>query len=434
MAYPNFEKVEEMTRLIRLHADLKTEHGAEGVAELLAETRRVLRSTLTRMKQLPADPTQSRREPNSLSAIRALRPKGPRRLLNGFNPGQYRRRVEGALQARVAGNILGSPVEGWSIAKMLALAVENGDAFPPTNYWRRVPEPKVKRYGLSPREAYTRKGMSGVPVDDDLAYTLLGLLIVEDHGPNFTTEDVGTAWLKYLPYACTAEMVALDNLNQGAPAATAGVRDNPYREWIGADIRADPWGYMAPGWPEHAAAMAYRDAYLSHRRQGIYGAMFFAAAIAAAFAVEDPVEAVRIGLTEIPRHCTMSRAVRWALSTAPQIKNYADARAAVDARFKGMHPVHTINNACLTIWGITIGGTDITRVIGQTVAMGLDNDCTAATAGSIVGAVVGARGVPSHWTRRFDNTIHSYLKGKRRFSISGVVTRFVKQARGICEM
>ena len=55
MAYPNFEKVEEMTRLIRLHADLKTEHGAEGVAELLAETRRVLRSTLTRMKQLPAD-------------------------------------------------------------------------------------------------------------------------------------------------------------------------------------------------------------------------------------------------------------------------------------------------------------------------------------------------------------------------------------------
>ena len=33
---------------------------------------------------------------------------------------------------------------------------------------------------------------------------------------------------------------------------------------------------------ERAAAMAYRDAYLSHRRQWIYGEMFFAAAVAAA--------------------------------------------------------------------------------------------------------------------------------------------------------
>ncbi|MHC4873649.1 MAG: ADP-ribosylglycohydrolase family protein, partial [Planctomycetota bacterium] len=80
--------------------------------------------------------------------------------------------------------------------------------------------------------------------------------------------------------------------------------------------------------------------------------------------------------------------------------------------------MHTINNACLTIWGITIGGTDFTRVIGETVAMGLDNDCTAATAGSIVGAVVGKKGIPVCWYKNFNNTIHSYLTGKKRFSIS----------------
>ena len=63
--------------------------------------------------------------------------------------------------------------------------------------------------------------------------------------------------------------------------------------------------------------------------------------------------------------------------------------------------------------------------------MGMDNDCTAATAGSIVGAVIGKKGLPKHWYKNFNNTIHSYLIGKKRFSISGVLKRFEKQARRI---
>ena len=273
---------------------------------------------------------------------------------------------------------------------------------------------------------------NGVPVDDDIAYTLLGLLIVEDFGPDFTVEDVGRAWLKYLPYACTAERVALANLKKGVPARRAAEKDNPYCEWIGADIRSDPWGYMAPGWPEKAAEMAWRDAYLSHRRQGIYGEMFFSAAIAAAFAVEHPVEALEIGLTEIPRDCALARAVRWALKVAPQVKDYRKARQMVDMRFRGMHAVHTINNACLTIWGLTIGGTDMTKVISETVAMGLDNDCTTATAGSIVGAVVGKKSIPRRWYRNFNDTVHSYLIGRPRFRISDLVRRFGRQAERVC--
>ena len=265
-------------------------------------------------------------------------------------------------------------------------------------------------------------------MDDDIAYTLLGLLLAEDFGPQFTTADVGASWLRYLPYACTAEEVALRNLRAGIPAEEAADVDNPFQQWIGAAIRADPWGYLAPGWPERAAEMAYRDAYLSHRRQGIYGEMFFAAAIAAAFAVDDPVEAVRIALSEIPRNCALARAVRWALDEAPGIGDYGAARAAVDEKFAGMHPVHTVNNACLTIWGITIGGRDVTRVLGETVAMGLDNDCTAATAGSLVGAVVGGAGVPAHWSAPFGNTVHTYLIGKRTMRITSIVRRFTAQA------
>jgi ADP-ribosylglycohydrolase len=431
MTYPRHPDLNKLTDELALYAQLKAEHGAKGISKPLANAERALKSALTELKRLPIDKDLAKQEPNALEAIQALRPSGPRRIWDTFDKQAYGDRLEGALLGRMAACTLGAPVEFWSIDRMRALADENGEAFPPTDYWSRVPDPKTKRYRMSRREEYTRSGMNGVPVDDDIIYTLLGLLVAEDHGPDFTIANVGETWIKYLPYACTAEHVALANLKKGVPASRVADVNNPCCEWIGADIRADPWGYMAPGWPERAAAMAYTDAYISHRRQGIYGEMYFAAAIAAAFTVDDPVEALRIGLSEIPKNCALAKAVRWALRVSPDIKDYKDARAAMDKKFKGMHDVHTINNACLTIWGITIGGRDFTKVIGETVAMGLDNDCTAATAASIVGAVVGKQGIPEHWYGNFNNIIYSYLIRKKRFSISGVLNRFEKQARQV---
>jgi ADP-ribosylglycohydrolase len=426
--YPTMPEFGTLTNTLTLYAQLKAEHGAKGIARPLLQAERALRAAIRQVRALPGDPALAKQEPDELAAIRVLRPPGPRRMWRGLEAGAYSDRLAGALLGRMAGCILGAPVELWSVNRMEVLAKENGDDFPPTDYWSQVPDPNEKRYQMSRRDSYTRRNMSGVPVDDDIIYTLLGLLVAEEHGPDFSTADVGKSWAKYLPYACTAEDVALKNLKKGISALHAGQRDNPYCEWIGADIRADPWGYMAPGWPERAAGMAYRDAFLSHRREGIYGEMFFAASVAAAFAVDDPVTALRIGLTEIPGHCALHKAIRWALRVAPDVKDYKQARQAMDERFKGMHPVHTINNACLTVWGITIGKRDFTRVIGETVAMGMDNDCTAATAGSIVGAVIGKRGLPAKWYRGFGDTIHSYLIGLPRFSIQNVLNRFERQA------
>jgi ADP-ribosylglycohydrolase len=426
MPYPKIPDFAYFLDQLSLYSQLKHEYGAGNISSILATVEKTLQSALVELQNLPIDGEQARQEPDDLRKIQSLRPAGPRRLWSAFDEVRYRERLEGALLGRMAGCILGAPVEFWSVAKMEALAKETGSPFPPEDYWSYVPEPFEKRYGMSPRQAYTRGHMDGVPVDDDIAYTLLGLLIAEEAGPDFTTADVGRAWLKYLPYACTAEEVALKNLQAGVPASEAAAKNNPFCEWIGADIRADPWGYLAAGWPEKAAAMAYQDAYLSHRRQGIYGEMYFAAAIAAAFSVDHPMEALEIGLSEIPEECSLAKAIHWALKLAPDIHNYRQAREAMKERFKGMNPVHTINNACLTIWGIAIGGTDFSRVIGETVAMGMDNDCTAATAGSIVGAIVGRQGIPQKWYSNFNDTVHAYLIGKERFSIKDLMDRFTR--------
>lgn len=434
--YPAMPDLKNLSEQLACWTQKLHEYGATGIEAVVKRAEKDLRAALARIQKLPIDATLAKREPNAYREILALRPRGVRRQWPAFDAARYRPRLEGALLGRFAGNVLGAPVELWSIERMQRMAKETGQAFPPDRYWLTTADPYEIRCKPSMRRNYTEEGMAGVPCDDDLTYTLLGLLIAEEYGPDFTTEAVGKAWLKYLPFACTAEDVALRNLKKGVPARKAAEKDNPFSEWIGADIRSDPWGFLAPGWPEKAAAMAHQDAWLTHRRQGIYGEMYFSAAIAAAFAVEDPVEALRIGLQEIPRDCLLAQEVRWALAQAPRIKNYKQARAAVDKRYTkgdvasytGMHPVHTINNACLTIWGVTIGGRDFSRAIGETVAMGLDNDCTAATTGSLVGAVVGKRGIPKHWTAKFENKVHSYLIGKPSFRIDDLFRRFEKAA------
>lgn len=429
MNYDGIPNYQFLLNQIVEYSKLKIEYGSQDIIEQMKECYQNLESSLNTIKSLSINKELYEKEPDDLNKILSLRPQGPRKLWNNFREEEYLEKVEGALLARMAGCILGANVESWSIEEMESWAKYSGDAFPPINYWSRTRNPGVIRYSKCDYTEYTKDNIKYVPVDDDIAYTLLGLLIAEEYGLDFTTEDVGKAWEKYLSYAYTAELVTLNNLRKGLEINIAAEVDNPYCQWIGGDIRSDPWAYIAPGLPEKAAQMAYRDAYLSHRRNGIFGAMFFSAAQSAAFSLEEPLEAIKIGLTEIPEQCNLAKAIRWSLNECKNIKNYKDARAAVDDKFKGMSPVHTINNACLVVFGLSIGGTDVTKVLSETVAMGLDNDCTAATAGSIVGAIVGKKGVPSYWYKNFNGIIKSYLNGSEEFRIEDVVDRFKRLAQ-----
>ncbi|MCY4537612.1 MAG: ADP-ribosylglycohydrolase family protein [Chloroflexi bacterium] len=425
-AYNYPEPLGDLSRNINLWAQLKTETGAPGVQEKVAEIKSLIAKELAELRALPDDPDLGAAEPNDLDGIRALRPDGPRRYWTALPGSDYRNRLEGAMLGRFAGCTLGSIVELWEPDKMERWAAYLGDAFPPIDYWSEAERPFEFKYETSRRDAFTPSKMDGAPTDDDLIYTQLGMLILEDYGPDFTVDDVGSAWVKYLPVSPASPV--LGNLQAGVPPMKAADVDNPTMFWIIGDIRSDPWGYAAPGYPEKAAEFAWRDATVSSRRNGIYGAMYVSAVIAAAFALGDPMAAVEAGLSEIPADCVLAREVRWALDAADDIKDYLAARAAADERYAGMHLVHTINNVALTIWGLKIGGDDFTKVIGETVAMGMDNDCTAASAGSIFGAAYGKRAIPEQWTRNFNNKAHSFIIGTESFAIDDMVNRFTALA------
>ncbi len=338
----------------------------------------------------------------------------------------YRKKLEGAIIGRFAGCTLGAAVELYGFDETKAYAKQIGIKYPPTNYWPQSPRGETKRYIDGTFNEFTLGSMKYLPADDDIIYTILSLLILEEHGLEFTTENVATAWLKYLPEECTftAERITLKNLKSGISPDMTGDYNNPDKELIGAAIRCDGWAYVNPGNPGKASEMAYRDAWLTHRGSGLYSAVYFAAVIASAFTADDVFSAFETGLQYIPNDSYFAKQIKWALEISSHIQNYNDAYKAVTERFPEMNPVHSVNNACLVIWGALLGQNDFTTGISQTVGMCFDNDCTAATAGSILGAFNGIDFIPDYWYTPWNNTIKSYLHGYKEFKIDDIISRF----------
>lgn len=137
-------------------------------------------------------------------------------------------------------------------------------------------------------------------------------MLIDKYGRDFTPWDVSRVWLDYQPKNayCTAERVAFCNFVKGYNPPESAIYKNPYREWIGAQIRADYFGYINPGDPETAADMAWRDASISHIKNGIYGEMFAAAMIAAAASTDDIKTIIAAGLGEIPANCRLAEDVK----------------------------------------------------------------------------------------------------------------------------
>ncbi len=343
----------------------------------------------------------------------------------------YRDKLKAAFLGRAAGCTLGAPVEGWTLSHMEEYAAKLGIEYPCTGYWPSIPNPDDKRYIIQTFKDYTLPGLAGngIPCDDDIGYTLLSLFIAEEGGgPDFTLNDVKNAWLKYITECYTAERVALDNLLKGVPAEKAAEIDNPYDELIGADIRCDGYAYMSPGNPAKAAKMAEIDAFISHRNNGIYGSRYFAAVISSAFKTNDVKASLYEGLNYIPADCELASGLKWALEIWDKVGDYRTAAALVDERYPGMHIVHTINNACLTVFGLALGGGDLGKVISNCVAMAHDCDCTAATAGSITGAAYGMGCIDEKWYLPFGDRVNSFFNGPKAYKISDILSRFEAMA------
>lgn len=361
----------------------------------------------------PRDPAFPYDEPSDWAGIVAQLPAAP--VLPPVDKQTLRDRLAGAWTGRIAGCLLGKPLEGWRTPQLHRLLTAS-DNYPMHRYVTTADFAGDLReeFAHALNHCWADRLEGGAPSDDDTNYTVLALRLVKEKGRAFTSQDVLDAWLGWLPYyaVCTAERIAYRHAAAGLSAPATATTRNPYREYIGAQIRVDLYGYLCPGDPAAAAAMAYRDAAVSHTKNGIYGALYVAAMIAAAAVCPTPETIVQAGLCFVPRACRLRRDVE-------QVVAWHAAGLSADQAAQRIHEQYDENqgydwclaasNCMVVTMALLYGGGDVTTTLGLAVQCGFDTDCNGATCGSIVGMLRGAGAIDPAWTAPLGGKLRTAL-------------------------
>lgn len=406
--------------------DLTAPVSGAGPTPAPPQLRALARQLLDELDGLTAAAGESPAEPSEWDRIEALLPEPPR-LSRGPDAG-LDDRLLGAWTGRAVGCLLGKPVEKIPRQGIEEILRATG-RWPLAGYFTAVglPGEVAERWPWNRRSAPTSlaENIDGMPEDDDLNYPLLALDLLERHGVSFTTDDVASLWLESLPAGrvFTAERAAYRNLLDARPVPETARHHNPFREWIGALIRADVLGWAVPGDVRTAARLAHTDARLSHTRNGLYGAQWAAALCSAALVCDAVDEVLDAAASAVPPDSRLSAAIDFGRRAGKEAGSVAEGLDLLHARYGGLHWVHVLNNAATIAFALTIGGGDFDRSITAAVLAGWDTDSAGATVGSVVGALRGADGIDPAWSDPLHGIIRTSLPGPAEHRITHLVGR-----------
>ena len=378
-------------------------------------------------------------EPSDYESILKERPDRSRTVAE-VTDGEAKRRILGGWTGRIVGCLLGKPLEFWKRKNLVGMLTETNN-YPLERFVATTdftPE-LIKKYNIetgSPliTQPWIDELQGYAPADDDTNYTVLNLKLMEVFGYDFDPGDVLYAWINWVPagICCTAERAAYKNVLQGLSVPATATYQNPYREWVGAQIRAEVFGWVNPGNPEAAAEAAFRDACVSHTRNGIYGEMFTAAMIAATMHTNDLREIIEIGLGEVPEHSRFTAAIR------SVIADY-DSGMTLEAAMEKLHSLHDENNifewchiipnAKIVVLSLLYSGGEFTRAIGDCMAFAFDTDSNGAVVGAVLGTIVGTEGIEDKWTAPLGGVLESTVLNEHRNRFEDLAERTFKVAK-----
>ena len=255
---------------------------------------------------------------------------------------------------------------------------------------------------------YTQKDLYGKPVpNDDLDLQIVWLTLVEYYGLyRLTSRLMGEYWMNNIIGPWNEYSICRNNCQNGFYPPLSGSCNNDLWKWSnGAWIRSELWACLFPGDPDSALQFAWLDASCDHSGEGIYAEMFTVALESAAFVEKDIRQLIRIGLSKIPESSRLYESIKLVCDCYDSGDDWKTARQKVVELNSDLGFFQAPGNVAFVVIGLLYGEGDFSKTICTAVNCGDDADCTAATAGAVMGIILGEENLPEEWIKPIGRSI-----------------------------
>ncbi len=211
-----------------------------------------------------------------------------------------------------------------------------------------------------------------------------------------------------------ANQAARYNILQGIePPASGHWEHNPHADDIDFQIEADFAGLMSPGMVNASSEVCDRVGHIMNYGDGWYGGVYVAAMYSLAFCSDDPRLIVSEALKTIPGESEfykcISDVIRWSGEFPDDWKRtwfeterkWSSDIGCPDGVFDAFNIDAKINAAYVVI-GLLYGEGDFGKTVEISTRCGQDSDCNPASAGGILGTMLGYAQIPAYWKQGLD--------------------------------
>lgn len=224
--------------------------------------------------------------------------------------------------------------------------------------------------------------------NDDLDLQLVWAVVLSKmEEVNVSRHVLAKAWEDHVGFPFDEYAVALKNLALGIRPPVSGSYDNWFKNSMGAIIRSEIWACLAPGKPEIAAQYAYEDACVDHDEDGLYAEVLMAALQSSAFVESDIRRLFHLSLDTVPKASRLHGAIVDTITWCDESDDWLAVRGKVLEKYGSENFSDVTMNACFIVLALLLGKGDFSDTICIAVNCGRDTDCTAATAGALMGII-----------------------------------------------
>jgi len=197
-------------------------------------------------------------------------------------------------------------------------------------------------------------------------------------------------------------------LNGILPPGSGHWLNTPHADDIDFQIEADFAGLMSPGMVNAGAEVCDRVGHIMNYGDGWYGGVYVAAMYSLAFVSADVAYVVEEGLKVLPPESSFARCIRdviacyradpgdWKKAWFEVERKWAQDNGCPDFVFAPGNIDARVNGAYVVI-GLLYGRGDFGRTLQIATRCGQDSDCNPASAGGILGTMLGYGGIPAVW-------------------------------------